>query len=212
MKTRKTLQLMGVAAVAGVLAACPGDRDDRTAPATDVPVTEVGPGMQTAGDTLHAMPLPERVALQDQGAGVTAEAVISPLDGATHVVLEVRQAPANTALQGALMTGQCGSPGAQVASLGTVTTDAAGTGRGEAHVNIPGHTVFNGQHHIRLSAGGQAAAPAPPATGGTQAAAVGTGACADIPAREMHHAPRDAAREPGAVQQPPVTAPPPTRP
>jgi hypothetical protein len=193
MKTWKTLQLMGVAAVAGMLAACPGDRDDRAEPATDVPVTEVGPGMQTPADTLQAMPLPERVALQDQGAGVTAEAVVSPMDGATHVVIEVRQAPANTGLQGSLLTGQCGSPGAQVASLGTVTTDAAGTGRGEAHLNIPGHTVLNGQHHIRLTAGAQAT-PAQPA--GAAATPGAAGACADLPAREIPHT------QPGAQQQP----------
>jgi hypothetical protein len=208
MKITIMLRITGIAVAAGMLAACPGDRDQRT-DAADVPAVEVGPGV--GQETVQAMPTPERVVMQ--GGGVMAEAVISPMQGATHVVLDVHQAPANTTLQAAVHQGQCGTPGAQVASLGPVTTSAAGAGRGEAHLNVPAHLVFDGQHHIQLHGGGAAAAQ-PGAQPGMQPGAGAMTACADIPAREM---PRTEAGAPApAGQQAPGQQPgaqqPPTRP
>jgi hypothetical protein len=182
MKTGRTLGLLGTAAVVVTLTACPGERQETAEPAADVPVVEVGPGMQR--EEVQALPPPERVAVQEVGAsGVAVEAVLSPLVGSTHAVLEVRRAPANASLQGALHQGQCGMPGEQVASLGSVTTDAAGTGRGEAHLDIPAHLIFDGQHHVQVQGAGQAQ----------------MAACGDIPARAI---PRlEAAPPPAAGEQ-----------
>jgi len=162
MTMRKFLSVLGASAAAALLAACPGyEQEDR--PVADVPVTEVGPtGMP--GDTVQALPTPERVAVE--GEGVTVEAVLSPVNGSTHVVLQIRQSPPNASLQGALHAGRCAAPGEEIAPLGAVMTDAAGTGRGEAHLNIPGHLVFDGQHNVRVQVGAMAA-------------------CGDIPARAV---------------------------
>jgi len=176
-----------LAVAALLLAGCPGyDQEER--PRADVPVMEVGPTGMTA-DTPQAMPIPERVPLEAEG--IAAEAVVSPLPGATHVVIDVRQAPPNATLQAALHSGQCAAPGPQVASLGTVTTGVAGTGRGEAHLDIAGHLVFDGQHHIQLHGGATAA--------------TAMAACADVPARavpRLEGGPPPAAGQQGVPQQP----------
>jgi hypothetical protein len=170
MTMRKISSILGATAAAALLAACPGyEQEER--PVADVPVTEVGPAGMTR-DTAQALPMPERVTVE--GEGIAVEAVLSPVNGSTHVVLQVRQAPPNASLQGALHSGRCAAPGEQVAPLGTVATDAAGTGRGEAHLDIPGHLVFDGQHHVQVQGG----APAPAGAGAMAA-------CGDIPARAV---------------------------
>jgi hypothetical protein len=166
MKIRGSLQLMGLAAAASVLVACPGyDQEER--PRADVPVMEVGPG--APADTPQAMPLPERVPIE--GRGIQAEAVLSPMQGSTHVVIEVRQGPPNQPLRASLRGGTCAAPGEAVASLGTVTVEELGTGRSEAHIDVPAQQVFEREHHIQLHPG--AAEPGQMA------------ACGDLPRRAV---------------------------
>jgi hypothetical protein len=177
------VRIAGIAAAAAALAGCPGEREPETQPA-EVPVIELGPGVEPT--EVEALPLPERVELREvQASGVAAEAVISPIEGATHIALLVRQAPPNATLQAAVHSGPCATPGPQVAGIETVTTDAAGTGRAESTIDTPGHLLFDGQHHIQVHGAAE--------TAGQMVA------CADIPARAV---PRLEPGSPGAEPQP----------
>jgi hypothetical protein len=125
------------------LAACPRNGDREVTPETIAVAPVDDPGaMPEAAQTIPLTPYP--------GQTVQAEAVMIPVGVQSQFTVHVRQAPPNTSLTAHVMVRGCDDPGAVVADLQPVMTDAAGEGTSRIVVDLSPETVINGNHLVQL--------------------------------------------------------------
>lgn len=108
--------------------------------------TGMGAGATTSEQTMST-PLTLN-AVGGSSAGGTA--AISEQGTGTTVVLTVNNAGGAGTHQAHIHTGTCDAPGAPVAPLQAVTTDATGNGTSTSNVDVPMMTVMNGQHIVAV--------------------------------------------------------------
>lgn len=98
----------------------------------------VGQDTPTTTDRDYEMGDEETVNLSEIGdSGVSGEATFTAMNGETQVMVEVDDAPPNTALTAALHQGDdCDNPGMEVESLEEFTTDANGMGMSQSSVGM----------------------------------------------------------------------------
>jgi hypothetical protein len=151
--------------------ACNGD-DDRTVDTVGMTdTTMMGTGtMQDRAMTPQAMG--STVALQAVGgSGITGEATLTESAQRTQVMVRLMGSQPNATHQGHIHEGTCANVGSVVVPLDPITVDAQSMGTSTTTVDVPIHTVANGQHLIAYHvAGGSPGAPA---------------ACGEIPAHMM---------------------------
>jgi hypothetical protein len=158
----KTLRIGGVATLAVLLTACPGD--DRR---VDDPAVMDTPGVMqpdTPGVARDAGMAQAHVNLSSVGdATATGQAhlrQVGPNETEVHVTLSnVRETGQH---HGHIHAGTCDQPGAVVAPLESITTAAQGTGQSTSRVELPLSVVQDGNHLIGYHrAGGTADSPGP---------------------------------------------------
>jgi hypothetical protein len=151
-------------------AACNGD-DARTVDTVGMTDTaRMGPGMTQD----HAMTpqMGSTIALQAVGgSGITGEATLTESGQQTQVMVRLMGSQPNATHQGHIHEGTCANVGSVVVPLDPINVDAQNMGTSTTTVDVPIHTVANGQHLIAYHvAGGSPGAPA---------------ACGEIPAHTM---------------------------
>jgi hypothetical protein len=144
----KMLRLGAVASMALAVAACPADRQPD--PTFDDPAV-----MPPAEEPAVAPPAAETVMLEEvAGSGVTGEVHAAPRDNQTHIMLMLRNAPADESIGSRVHSGTCESPGPELARLDAVSTDGMGQGHSETNVGHAAHLILDGNHIVAVYAPG----------------------------------------------------------
>jgi hypothetical protein len=109
-----------------VLAACPGPDDPE-----DV---EVPPAAEQA--QFESL----------QGSGVTGEVSVTPRDNETHIVVSLRNAPADETFDARIHSGTCQNPGPEIRNIGSIRTTDMGDGAIDTTVGEAPALILDGNH------------------------------------------------------------------
>ena len=121
----KVLKLGLLAAMVGVIAACP-------------PPEEEPPDVPPAAEHANLDPLAD--------SGVTGELAVTPHENETEIVMSVQGAMPNETHTARLHAGTCEAPGEEITTIGSFNTDDQGRGHVEATVGYAPATVMDGNH------------------------------------------------------------------
>jgi hypothetical protein len=145
----KTLKLGGVATLALLLTACPGDDRRVDDPTLDAPT--VAPPDEPAVTPAAA----QRTELEAvTGVGITGHIEALPRDNSTEIWVHVVGGPPNESLGVRVHSGTCQSPGPELARISAIGTDNAGMGESRTDVGHAPHLIMDGNHIVAVHAPG----------------------------------------------------------
>ncbi len=151
--------------------ACSGD-DDRTVDMVGMSdTTMMGPGT-TQDRAMTPQTMGSTIALQAVGgSGITGETTLTESGQRTQIMVRLMGSQPDATHQGHIHQGTCANLGSIVVPLDPINVDAQSMGTSTTTVDVPIHTVANGQHLIAYHV-----------TGGSPGAPV---ACGEVPAHTM---------------------------
>jgi hypothetical protein len=151
--------------------ACNGD-DDRTVDTVGMTDTMMMGTGTTQDPAMSPQTMGSTIALQAVGgSGITGEATLTESGQQTQIMVRLMGSQPNATHQGHIHEGTCANVGSVVVALDPITVDAQNMGSSTTTVDVPIHTVANGQHLIAYhEAGGTPGAPV---------------ACGEVPAHTM---------------------------